>query len=168
MSTTDLEIENANNLPLNIIAIRARLAPQPWIYFESPDGAPLAARYGNETAKAPTYDLEAYRSYVSTKDVARAAWGERRTGFSLSYEGRAEARPTFGSVIDREAFRVSRRVPDAKPGLTVLLLDAHVLAHSSALNDVRLVRLGQLIAQCGVGLYSVFLCGARADQKLIV
>ncbi|HEX6087037.1 MAG TPA: hypothetical protein VF266_21080, partial [Thermoanaerobaculia bacterium] len=51
--------------------------------------------------------------------------------------GRAEARPTFGSVIEREQFRVSRKVPDAT-GLSVLLLDAHVLAHSNELRDLRL------------------------------
>ncbi|HYC89270.1 MAG TPA: DUF3999 family protein [Thermoanaerobaculia bacterium] len=131
----DLEIDDANNPPLNITAIRARLAPQPWIYFESPDGAPLTARYGNASVLPPLYDLEAYRSYVSTKAVASAKWGQRRTGFSPS--GRAEARPTFGSVIERDQFRVSRRVPDAK-GLSVLLLDAHVLAHSNELRDLRL------------------------------
>ena len=136
----DLEIDDANNPPLNITAIRARLVPQPWIYFESPDGAPLTARYGNPSLRAPAYDLEAYRSYVSTKDVARAKWDERRTGFSASKdEGQAEARPPFGAVIERDQFRVSRKVPDAKPGLTVLLLDAHALAHSSELRDVRLV-----------------------------
>ena len=133
----DLEIDDANNPPLNITAIRARLAPQPWIYFESPDGAPLFARYGNATLQAPTYDLEAYRSYVSTKEVARAKWG----GVSAPSQplGRAEARPTFGAVVEREEFRVSRKVPEAPAGLTVLLLDAHALAHSNELRDLRVV-----------------------------
>jgi hypothetical protein len=134
----DLAIDDANNPPLNITAIRARLAPQPWVYFESPDGAPLAARYGNDSLLPPLYDLEAYRSYVSTKNVASAKWDERTTGFSPSKEGRAEARPTFGAVIEREQFRVSRKLPDAPAGLTVLLLDAHALAHSNELRDLRL------------------------------
>lgn len=132
----DLEIDDANNPPLDITAIRARLAPQPWIYFESPDGAPLTARYGNESLLPPLYDLEAYRSYVSTKDVAVAKWKGQATARPTS--GQAEAHPTFGSVIERDQFRVSRKVPDAKPGLSVLLLDAHVLAHSNELRDLRL------------------------------
>ena len=131
----DLEIDDANNPPLQITAIHARLAPQPWIYFESPDGAPLVARYGNATLLPPLYDLEAYRSYVSTKSVATAKW--ENVGRASARPGRAEARPTFGSVIETGQFRVSRRVPDAK-GLSVLLLDAHVLAHSSELRDLRL------------------------------
>ena len=134
----DLEIDDASNPPLNITAIRARLAPQPWIYFESPDGAPLRARYGNATLRAPAYDLEAYRSYVSTKNVARSKWGERTAGSTASGDGRTEARPAFGAAVDRDAFRVSRRLPDAPPGLTVLLLDAHALAHSNELRDLRL------------------------------
>ena len=133
----DLVIDDANNPPLDITAIRARLAPQPWIYFESVDGAPLVARYGNAALNAPSYDLEAYREQASKNDVPGANWMERRTGFSPS--GRAEARPTFGAVIERDQFRVSRKVPDAKPGLTSLLLDAHVLAHSAGLRDVRIV-----------------------------
>jgi hypothetical protein len=131
----DLEIDDANNPPLPITAIRARLAPQPWIYFESADGAPLVARYGNASVLPPLYDLEAYRSYVSTKEVASAKWGN--VGPASAGPGQAEARPTFGSVIEREQFRVSRRVPDAN-GLSVLLLDAHVLAHSTELRDLRL------------------------------
>ena len=47
--------------------------------------------------------------------------------------------PALGAIIEREEFRVSRRVPDAKPGLTSLLLDAHVFAFSRDLSDVRLV-----------------------------
>ncbi|HEX6086554.1 MAG TPA: DUF3999 family protein, partial [Thermoanaerobaculia bacterium] len=133
----DLEIDDANNPPLPITAIRARLAPQPWIYFESPDGAPLTARYGNATVLPPLYDLEAYRSYVSTKEVALAKWGDVGRASARLGEGRAEARPTFGSVIETGQFRVSRRVPDAT-GLSVLLLDAHVLAHSNELRDLRL------------------------------
>jgi hypothetical protein len=133
----DLEIADGNNPPLNITAIRARFAPQPWIYFDSADGSVLKARYGNATLRAPEYDLEAYRAYVTAKDVALAHWGGA-VASGEPPEGRAEARPTFGSNIDREMFRVSRKVPDAKPGLAVLQLDAHVLANSSALNDVRL------------------------------
>lgn len=43
-----------------------------------------------------------------------------------------------GSPIARDQFRVSRKLPEAPAGLTVLLLDAHVLARSNELADVRI------------------------------
>ncbi len=132
----DLEIDDANNPPLNITAIRARLAPQPFIYFESADGAPLVAQYGNATLHSPSYDLEAYRAYVAKKDLPGAKWGT--VGEAKRDAGQAEARPAFGSVVEKESFRISRKVPESK-GLTVLLLDAHVLANSVELRDLRLV-----------------------------
>jgi hypothetical protein len=48
-------------------------------------------------------------------------------------------KPVFGSVVDREAFRFARALPEAPAGLAALPLDAHVLAHSNELRDVRLV-----------------------------
>jgi hypothetical protein len=44
-----------------------------------------------------------------------------------------------GATVERDQFRVSRRIPDAKAGLTVLLLDADVLARRDNLADVRIV-----------------------------
>ncbi|HEX8411130.1 MAG TPA: hypothetical protein VF883_19865 [Thermoanaerobaculia bacterium] len=45
--------------------------------------------------------------------------------------------PGTGGPIDREQYRVSRRLPEAPPGLTVLLLDAHALARSNE-RDLRI------------------------------
>lgn len=132
----DLVIEDGNNPPLAITAIRARLAPQPWIYFESPDGAPLRARYGDDDAKAPLYDLEASRPGVEKRATASAEWGP-----SVSYPPTDEEPQVdipLGGAIARDQFRVSRKLPDAPVGLTVLLLDAHVLARSNDLLDVRI------------------------------
>jgi hypothetical protein len=44
----------------------------------------------------------------------------------------------LGAPLEREHFRVSRRLPDAPAGLTVLILDADVLARREHLADVRL------------------------------
>lgn len=131
----DLVIEDGNNPPLAITAIRARLAPQPWIYFESPDGAPLHAHYGKDIA-APLYDLEASRPGVEKRVTASAEWGP-----SVSYpptDAESKVDIPLGGAIARDQFRVSRKLPDAPVGLTVLLLDAHVLARSNDLADVRI------------------------------
>lgn len=45
--------------------------------------------------------------------------------------------PGAGGPIDGEQYRVSRRLPEAPPGLTVLLLDAHALARSNE-RDLRI------------------------------
>jgi hypothetical protein len=44
-----------------------------------------------------------------------------------------------GASVERDQFRVSRRVPEAPAGLSVLLLDADVLARRDNLADVRIV-----------------------------
>ncbi|HVE71629.1 MAG TPA: DUF3999 family protein [Thermoanaerobaculia bacterium] len=135
----DLEIADGSNSPLDINAIRAWLLPQPWIYFESPDGASLVARYGNASLKKPSYDLEAYRLEASKSNAPRAQWGGVAGASPAGPSAPGAGAPPLGSVIEREGFRVSRKLPDAEPGLTSLLLDAHVLAFSRDLRDVRLV-----------------------------
>lgn len=131
----DLVIEDGNNPPLAITAIRARLKPQPWIYFES-DGSPLRARYGASSLNAPLYDIEASRPYVAKRAVARAAWG----GITNPAITRSTAPEIpLGGALDRGKFRVRRRLPNAPEGLTVLVLDAHVLARDTyGLSDVRI------------------------------
>lgn len=44
----------------------------------------------------------------------------------------------LGGPIARDQFRVSRKLPEAPAGVTVLFLDAHVLARSNDLRDVRI------------------------------
>ncbi len=131
----DLVIEDGNNPPLEITAIRARLAPQPWIYFESPDGAPLHARYGSQ-ATTPLYDLEASRPGVASRQAATAAWG--KTVVASKLEVSPGLAIPLGGQIASDQFRISRKVPEGKAGLAVLLLDAHVLARSNDLADVRI------------------------------
>jgi hypothetical protein len=133
----DLEIDDGNNPPLKITRIYAQLATQPWIYFESPDGAPLVARYGNDTAPAPRYDLEAVRDDVQKREPSTAAWGGIRNPKVARPTEAAIAIP-LGATLDRARFRVRRRIPPAPVGLTVLLLDAPVLARPNALADVRI------------------------------
>jgi len=132
----DLVIDDANNRALNITAIRARLAPQPWIYFESPDGVPLRARYGSASAITPLYDLEASRSYVNAKDAVTAKWSEGKASVPVPGQTGLPALH-LGAAIDREQFRVSRKIPEGPRGLTVLLLDAHALARSNE-RDLRI------------------------------
>lgn len=134
----ELVVENGNNPPLAISGIVARLAPLPWIYFESADGAPLTARFGNPKLAAPRYDLEASRKPAADSDPPRARWsGEPRPDAA-----NASAEPPLalpgGAPIDRDAFRYSRPIPQSR-GLTTLVLDADVLSRSSDLADVRIV-----------------------------
>lgn len=132
----ELVIDDGNNPPLPITAITARLAPQPWIYFES-DGAPLTATYGTPNATAPRYDLEASRRYATTATTVNAAWSAPApTARSETVEG---ALPVGGAPIDRKPFRYARPIAGEPRGLTSLLLDAEVLAHSASLGDVRII-----------------------------
>lgn len=131
----DLVIDDGNNPPLVISAIRARLAPQPWIYFESADGLPLLATYGKDI-DAPKYDIEAARPGVEKLAVANAKWGDNIASKITRPEPQLAI--PLGGPIARDPFRVSRKLPEAPAGLTVLLLDAHVLARSSDLADVRI------------------------------
>ena len=132
----DLVIEDGNNPPLEIDAIRAHLAPQPWIYFESPDGAPLRARYGDADARLPLYDLEASRAGVESRAVAQAKIAAQTAPAKIARPAQLEV--PRGGPIARDQFRVRRRIPEAPAGLAVVLLDAHVLARSNALADVRI------------------------------
>ena len=132
----DLVVDNGNNPPLSIERIVARLAPQPWIYFESADGAPLTATYGDASLQAPRYDLEASRRGIASMQTAKASWS------SAAMVARAPAgvaaMPITGAPLERKNFRYARTLGAMPRGLTSLVLDAHALAHSAALDDVRL------------------------------
>ncbi|NTV75752.1 MAG: DUF3999 domain-containing protein, partial [Holophaga sp.] len=43
-SEIDLRVQDGDNPGLELTGVRAELEPQPWIYFEAPDGGPLTAR----------------------------------------------------------------------------------------------------------------------------
>ena len=71
-------ISIGSNPPFELTGVQARLAPLPWIYFESSGGLGLTARFGAVQAKAPRYDLEAVREGAGKAALPEARWGERR------------------------------------------------------------------------------------------
>ena len=138
----ELVVEDAGNPPLELASVTALFEGLPFVYFESPDGAPLAARYGAQALERPRYDLEAARPAVTRRGApppAHATWGEERPRPATA--GEAVASPTVpaGAALDRGSFRVSRAILPGPPGLTALRLDAAGLAQSPSLADVRIV-----------------------------
>lgn len=132
----DLVVDDGNNPPLEITRVLARLAPQPWIYFESPDGKPLRIRYGNESATAPAYDIEALRKHVRDRKTVTAKVAATP---GLDYvTTQPKMTIPLGGPVERARFRFSRKIQNGPVGLSVLLLDADVLARSSDLADVRI------------------------------
>ncbi|HLY38040.1 MAG TPA: DUF3999 family protein [Candidatus Binatia bacterium] len=137
----ELVVDDGDNPPLDLRGVWAELAPLPWIYFESPDGATLVARFGDAKIAAPRYDLEAARAAVAGTTPPGARWGE--TVATAQPEppppDAAAAVPAVGAPVDPKMFRFARPLPDGPTGLTAVALDAAVLAHSRALADVRVV-----------------------------
>ena len=133
----ELVVNNANNPPLSITAIIATFAPLPWVYFESADARSLTAEYGDASAKAPAYDLEARRAAAAATKAAEATWSAPAVVAAIPSV--TNALPVDGAPIDRKDFRFTRSIGPTRPGLTSLVLDADVLAHSTELRDVRIV-----------------------------
>ncbi len=135
-----LIIDDGANPPLPVSRIVARFAPQPWIYFESPDASPVTVRYGDERAQAPQYDLEAARQYVGKTAVAFAQWSNtpERT-LQPEVASASAVLPNVGAAVDRASFRYARPLKVTGTGLVILPLDADVLARSQDLADVRIV-----------------------------
>ena len=131
----ELAVDDGNNPPLDVTGATAVFATLPFIFFES-NGDTLTARYGDERATAPRYDLEAERDKVPSLLLATAHWGDTREAARVAADS-ALSLPTNGATIERDRFRYARAVPLGSAGLTTLPLDAAVLAHSS-LEDVRL------------------------------
>jgi Protein of unknown function (DUF3999) len=134
----DLVIDDANNPPLALTEIVVRFAPQPWIYFEAPDGSPLVARYGNPRLDPPRYDIEASRRFLENAKPATATWARAEAQRAEAVDEKDAAATLQGAAVDRGTFNVVRPIPNAPAGLTVLLLDADVLARSRELSDVRI------------------------------
>jgi hypothetical protein len=133
----ELAIEDADGRALAVSAVRALLAPLPAIYLESPDGAPLTARYGNASLGPPGYDLEAKRESIEPQRASAARWGEvQRIAAS---EAAAPGPPLWGPRLEPGDFLYRRAIPSGSFGLTSLLLDLPVLAHSNDLRDVRII-----------------------------
>jgi hypothetical protein len=135
----ELVVGDGNNPPLSIAGVTARLAPLPWIYFESPKAEPLVARFGNAALRAPAYDLEASRRAVAKMDPPRAQWSKAPAPVMASSDAEEAALPLAGATVERGSFRFSRPIAQSGRGLTLLLLDADVLARSRDLSDVRIV-----------------------------
>jgi len=140
-SGVDLElvVDDGNNPPLAITSIDARLEPLPWLWFESTDGSPITARYGDAQLSAPRYDLEASRATIAKSTPPPARWeGTGKTASNASAETTTMA--SFrGAAVDRNDFRYARTIPVAPAGVTKLALDADVLSRSRSIADVRIV-----------------------------
>jgi hypothetical protein len=137
----ELVVDDQDNPPLDLRAVRTELPPLPWLYFESPDGAALTARFGTSDLSAPRYDIEAARGTVESANVPTATWGER-TALPAPPPPPRDASTdlaTAGAPIALDGFRWVRDIPAGPPGLTALEIDAAVLAHSAGLADVRVV-----------------------------
>ncbi len=136
----ELAVDDADNPPLEVEEIAVILAPQPWIYFESRDGAPLVARYGADGCSAPRYDLEVLRGEIERRGASTSAsWGTDRIRRESEPPEAAGELMAGGASIDRKRFAHARAVVADAAGLIVLPLDLAVLASSPDLSDVRLV-----------------------------
>ncbi|MHB0972339.1 MAG: DUF3999 family protein [Thermoanaerobaculia bacterium] len=135
----ELVIDDGDNPPLEIRAVRAEMMPLPSIYFEAPSEDELVARYGAPSLDAPRYDLEAMREFVMREDVATAVWGAARHAQASTAAVKAPGVSLTGAPVDRSDYAYARKVSGEAAGLSSLLLDAAALAHSRNLEDVRLV-----------------------------
>ena len=136
----ELEVDDGSNPPLPLTAVFAELSPLPWIYFESADNQPLIARYGNSALDSPRYDVEAMRRYLGEVSPRRAEWSGQQEASSTVLKPARQQLALHGAVIDPGDFRYAREIPSEEPGLTSLLVDGSVLAHSREdLGDIRIV-----------------------------
>lgn len=132
----ELCLENGANPPLQLLSVVAEAGPQPWIYFESPEGAAVQARFGDASLAAPRYDLEALRDRLSSAATGTARWGPAAQA-AADVDRSLDPGPAAG--LSPKEFRNLRPLPPSGPGLAALLLDPHVLAQSTGLADLRLL-----------------------------
>lgn len=138
----ELEVGDGDNPPIDLLTIEAELAPLPWIYFESVDGASLTARFGEVKLDAPHYDLEAMRESAAAARAAEARWGEMRDASPPAEDQSdrvSDDAVGSGAAIDTGDFAYRRAIGEGPTGLTAVVLDAAVLAHSGNLFDLRIV-----------------------------
>lgn len=139
----DLTIDDGVNPALEITGATAEFAELPWIYFEG-RGRPVVARYGNPSAIAPAYDLEAVRDSVRLEGLPEASWGAVRPIADADPAPPAPPpMPETGAPLDASAFGHSRPIPAGDAALVAVPLDAAALAHSrgpgSRFADVRVI-----------------------------
>jgi hypothetical protein len=89
---------------------------------------------------SPRYDVEAMRRYIDEVSPRRAEWSRQQEATSSSLKPAQQQLALHGAVIDTSDFRYAREIPFEEPGLTSLLVDGSVLAHSREdLGDIRIV-----------------------------
>jgi hypothetical protein len=156
----ELVVEDGDNPPLALRAAAAELAPRPWIFFESPEGAPVTAELGDPALRAPSYDLEALRPTLPRLRCAAATALALPGGPATAVATPDLAGTTApGAPVDPAAFRHARAIPAAPAGLAAVRLDAAVLAGCGDLGELRL--------RCADGRQLPYLLEER-DEPLIV
>lgn len=140
----DLTVEDADNPPLEIRRISVVFAELPWIYFVA-TSPKIVARYGDRSATAPSYDLEAARPSIDLATTPEARWlAPRPVSGSASSPGPGASPAAEGARLEGE-FRFSRAlvIPKEAGGLMALPLDAAALSHSRGVAgrfaDIRIV-----------------------------
>jgi hypothetical protein len=127
----ELEVDDGDNPPLDLLAVEAELAELPFLYLESAAGGALVARWGQPGLDAPRYDLESARERAARAPATAATWGETRpSSAEPDALGMAAALPGPGPALDTSPFRFVRELPGGAAGLVAVPLDAAVLAHS--------------------------------------
>jgi hypothetical protein len=127
----ELEVDDGDNPPLELLAVEAELAELPFVYLESDAGGTLVARWGQPGLDAPRYDLESARERAARSPATAGTWGEPRPASAESEAvGVAASLPVPGPTLDTSPFRYVRPLPDGPAGLVAVPLDAAVLAHS--------------------------------------
>jgi Protein of unknown function (DUF3999) len=141
----ELEVDDGDNPPLDLLFVEAELAELPFIYLESEKGGTLVARWGQPALDAPRYDLESARERAARAAASAGAWGEARPASAESEAlGVAASLPGVGPSLETSPFRYVRTLPDGPAGLVTVPLDAAVLAHckgglSGSFADLRIV-----------------------------
>ena len=127
----ELEVDDGDNPPLDLLAVEAELAELPFVYLESEAGGTLVARWGQAALDAPRYDLESARERAARAAASSGTWGESRPASAESEAaGALASSPSLGPSLDTSPFRYVRTLPDGPAGLLAVPLDAAVLAHS--------------------------------------
>lgn len=133
----ELVVVDENNPPLELKSVSAVFAQLPWIYFESEGTRQLTARFGHPDLPAPHYDLEARRESALKMRAAEANWREVGKPHAEAEARDGRTLPVMGAAINAGAFRYSRPLPGNQRGLTAVMLDVAILAHSN-LSDIRI------------------------------
>jgi uncharacterized protein DUF3999 len=126
----ELEVDDGDNPPLDLVGVEAELAELPFVYLDSESGGTLVARWGRTNLDAPRYDLESARERASREAAPLGAWGEARPAAAEAEAAGPSVLPSLGPALDIAPFRYARTLGDAPPGLVAVPLDAAVLAHS--------------------------------------